>query len=108
MVMMRPLRRSTSSRSDLEETCCEQREGEAFADHRWDVLDREIQHYNVDEEVDDVGRPGADPPSNGTLWATRFSGGYWPIPLSHGTILVHIMLGPPVAPIATSDSRQFR
>jgi hypothetical protein len=51
---------------DLEERCSQQREREAFADDRWDVLDREVQDDHVDEDVDDVRRAGADPSGNVT------------------------------------------
>jgi hypothetical protein len=50
---------------DLEEPCGQQREREALADDRRDVLvlDGEIEDDDVDEEVDDVCSAGADPPA---------------------------------------------
>src|SRR5262245_25751284 len=51
---------------DLEERGGKQREGEALADDRGDVLDREVEHDDVDEQVDDVGPAGDDPSADRT------------------------------------------
>jgi hypothetical protein len=55
---------------DLEERRSQQREGTAFANDRRGVLDGEIEHDHVDEEVDHVGRPGPDPSADRTSRAT--------------------------------------
>ena len=64
---------------DLEQDRRQQREGEALADHRREVLDGQVEHDDVDEHVDHVGRPVAQP---ATHRAT-------PLRVRHGVILTH-------------------
>jgi len=59
---------------DLEQDRGQQREGEAFADDRWDVLDGQVEDDHVDEQVDDVGPPDPDRPADWTSWRTRLGG----------------------------------
>ncbi len=47
---------------DLQKDGGEQGQGEAFADHRRDVLDGEVQDHDVDEDVDHNARTPARPP----------------------------------------------
>src|SRR5690606_26213365 len=46
---------------DLEQDRGQQRVREALAHHRRQVLDREVEDHDVDEDVDDIGRPGRQP-----------------------------------------------
>jgi hypothetical protein len=46
---------------ELEEHRSQERKREAFADDRRDVLVREVQDDDVDEDVDDIGGAGAGP-----------------------------------------------
>src|SRR5512139_2848202 len=44
---------------------------EPFADDRGRVLDGQVEDDQVPEDVDDVGRAGADPPTQSATWRTR-------------------------------------
>jgi len=65
-----------SGRNCDERACdSQQRKGEAFADDRWDVLDGEVEDDHIDEDVDHVGRAGAEPSAEWTSCWKWFCGG---------------------------------
>jgi len=55
-----------SSRESFSRTAVRQRECEALADHGRQVLDRQVEHRDVDEDVDDTLRLHLDGPQRGT------------------------------------------
>jgi hypothetical protein len=56
-----PLEGDHDLKGEFEQDRGEDRQGEALADHRGDVLDREVEHHDVDEDVDHITGSVPDP-----------------------------------------------